>query len=139
MERSKKSKQTSPLFLMLFALPFAGVGVGFLLFSIIPSLYEWQQMASWRPVQATVLSAELETHRGDDSTTYQAVARYRYSILDQQLTLLDEFEGATNPVASTVLKQKTAIASTHKNQLNIDFLNAQQKRINRVNLDVNFV
>ena len=80
MERSKKSKQTSPLFLMLFALPFAGVGVGFLLFSIIPSLYEWQQMASWRPVQATVLSAELETHRGDDSTTYQAVARYRYSI-----------------------------------------------------------
>ncbi|MDN3637817.1 DUF3592 domain-containing protein [Simiduia curdlanivorans] len=74
----KKTKQASPLFLILFALPFAGVGVGFLFFSIIPSLYEWQQMHQWQPVDAQLLSAKLQTNHGDDSTTYQALASYRY-------------------------------------------------------------
>lgn len=71
-------KSASPWLLFLFALPFAGVGIGFLLLSVLPSLYQWQQMQSWQPVSAQLLQAELKTHRGDDSNTYQALARYRY-------------------------------------------------------------
>lgn len=40
--------------------------------------YQWFRMQSWQPVQAELLEAELEYHRGDDSTTYEVVARYRY-------------------------------------------------------------
>lgn len=71
-------------FMLLFALPFAAVGVGLLLFSIIPNLYEWQQMKSWPQVQAQLLEARLAVNRGDDSDTYQATARYtyRYQMLD---------------------------------------------------------
>ena len=66
------------LFLLLFGLPFAGVGLGFLFLSAIPSLYEWQQMKSWPQVQARLLYAELTINRGDSSNTYNAVAHYSY-------------------------------------------------------------
>lgn len=71
-------------FMLLFALPFAGVGIGLLLFSILPNLYTWQQMKSWPQVQAQLLEANLSVNRGDDSNTYQATARYtyRYQMLD---------------------------------------------------------
>lgn len=65
--------------LFLFSLPFAGVGLGFLLLSILPSLQEWQQMASWPQVEAQLQHAKLEHNRGDDSDTYEAVARYTYT------------------------------------------------------------
>lgn len=71
-------KTGSPWLLFLFALPFAGVGIGMLLFSVLPSLYEWQSMKSWQPVAAQLTHAELKTSRGDDSDTYQALARYQY-------------------------------------------------------------
>lgn len=70
-------KKNWPLF--LFALPFAGVGVGVLLLSVLPSLMEWQSMKSWREVDAHLLQAELTVNRSDDSNTYEARARYRYS------------------------------------------------------------
>lgn len=62
--------------------------------------------------------------------------RYHYSIKDQQLKLLDELESAANPIASTVHKQTTAIASLVKNKVQIDFLNAQQQMINRTQLNI---
>ncbi len=101
-------------------------------------LLEKQQLSQWQGHIFSVTwwdesTVEIVAKQGPNAGN----ARYRYSILDQQLTLLDEFEGATNPIASAVLKQKTAIASVHKNQINIDFLSAQQKPISRVNLDVN--
>lgn len=65
-------------FLVLFSLPFAGVSLGFLFLSILPSLNEWQAMKSWPQTEAYLLSATLHEHRGDDSTTYEAQARYRY-------------------------------------------------------------
>ena len=100
-------------------------------------LLEKQQLSQW---QGQIFSVTWW-----DETTLEIVAkqgpnsgngRYRYSILDQQLTLLDEFEGAINPVASTVLNQKTAIASLHKNKIQIDFLNARHERISRAKLDI---
>ena len=45
MSRKSDKKSGGSWLLILFALPFAGVGIGFLLFSIIPSLYEWQQIS----------------------------------------------------------------------------------------------
>lgn len=62
-------------------------------------------------------------------------ARYRYARNTQQLTQLDEIEGAANPTASSVLNQITALASQHGNKTQIDFLNAQQKNIGRYQLD----
>jgi hypothetical protein len=65
-------------FLLLFSLPFLGVGVGMLIFGVMPDLYEWQRMKAWQPVQAQVQAAAVKTIRGDDSTTYQATATYTY-------------------------------------------------------------
>ena len=78
-EEMAKSKNKSGFwFLFLFALPFAGVGIGFLSLSIIPSLYEWQMMQRWVATPAVLEAADLKVSHGDDSTTYRAVASYRY-------------------------------------------------------------
>lgn len=100
-------------------------------------LLEKQQLSQWQGQIFSVTwwdenTLEIVAKQGPNSGN----GRYRYSIIDQQLTLLDEFEGATNPVASSVLNQRTSIASLHKNRIQIDFLNAQQERISRVKLDV---
>lgn len=62
-------------------------------------------------------------------------ARYRYARNTQQLTQLEEIDGAANPSASSVLNQVTALASQHGNKTQIDFLNAQQKNIGHYQLD----
>lgn len=72
--------------LMLFSLPFAAIGLGFLLFSIIPSLYEWQTISRWQPVPAQVLEAKLEYSQSDGSTSYQATATYTYTFNNQSYT-----------------------------------------------------
>ena len=61
----------------LFALPFFSVGV-WMLWSISSTLYEAQQMRSWVPVEARVLSAGYTTSSGD-SDTWEAYAEYTYS------------------------------------------------------------
>ena len=71
--------------ILLFSLPFTGVGFGFLLFSIIPSLYDAVQMSDWHETQATVISSELKSYSGD-STTYEAVGSYSYTVAGQQYT-----------------------------------------------------
>lgn len=100
-------------------------------------LLEKQQLSQWQGQIFSVTwwdenTLEIVAKQGPNAGN----GRYRYSIFDQQLTLLDEYEGAANPVASAVLDQKTAIASLNKNKIQIDFLTAQQKAINRVNMDV---
>lgn len=71
---------------LLFALPFAAVGIGLLLFSVFPSLYQWQQMKAWPQVEARLFDAGLSTNRGDDSDTYKAYARYSYRFQMQDYT-----------------------------------------------------
>ena len=61
----------------LFALPFFSVGV-WMLWSISSTLYAAQQMQSWVPVEARVLSAGYTTSSGD-SDTWEAYAEYTYS------------------------------------------------------------
>lgn len=100
-------------------------------------LLEKQQLSQW---QGRIFSVswwdentlEIVAKQGPNSGN----GRYRYSILDQQLKLLDELDGVSNPLASAVLNQKTALASSAKNKIQIDFLNAQQNPINRVQVDV---
>ncbi len=66
--------------LALFGLPFFGVGIGFLLFSVIPSLYEAQQMAAWPSVEGRLNSAQLTSNSSDGSTTYGVEADYSYRV-----------------------------------------------------------
>lgn len=70
--------------MLLFALPFAGGGIVVLMFSLLPSLMEWQQMKSWEPIEAHLQSGGYRTKRSDDGSTYQAYATYTYSYQGQQ-------------------------------------------------------
>lgn len=99
-------------------------------------LLEKQQLSQWQGRIFSVTwwdenTLEIVAKQGPNSGN----GRYRYSIVDQQLKLLDEFEGAVNPVASAILNQQTAIASLNKNKVQIDFLNSHQEPIGRTKLD----
>lgn len=73
------------IFALLFALPFFGVGV-FMTYSIGSNLLDATRMNNWTPVQASLERAGYESHSGDDSTTYEAYARYAYDFGGQQYT-----------------------------------------------------
>lgn len=64
--------------MLLLGLPFAGVGLGTLLVSIVPNLLDWQQMKSWPQVSAQLEHAELVIDTSGTSTTFSASARYHY-------------------------------------------------------------
>jgi hypothetical protein len=63
--------------LVLFALPFALVGIGMTGW-LVWGLYDWQQMQGWDEVPAYIRTLELKENRGDDSTTYSVNATYEY-------------------------------------------------------------
>ena len=65
---------------MLFGLPFFLVGIGFLVWSVIPTFYDGWRMASWPATAGQLTHAELAVNHSDDSTTYQAKARYTYEV-----------------------------------------------------------
>lgn len=71
------------VFLILFALPFTGVGA-WMGWSIADAMLESMRMQSWQPAQARLEAAGYETHHGDDSTTYKAYATYRYTANGQE-------------------------------------------------------
>jgi len=73
------------IFLLLFALPFFGVGA-WMGYSIGADLAAAWQMKQWVPVQGTLLRGGYETHSGDDSNTYEANADYTYEFGGQQYT-----------------------------------------------------
>lgn len=70
------------IFLSLFALPFFSVGV-WMLWSISATFVDAWQMNSWAPTEAHLSRGGYETHRGDDSDTYEAFASYSYYYNDQ--------------------------------------------------------
>lgn len=84
---SKSKQRLSSGCLALFGVPFALVGLGLLGWSGL-LVARWYAAQSWAEVPATLVSTELLEHTGDDSTTYEATATYRY-----------EFEG--QPYAGT--------------------------------------
>ncbi len=68
--------------LTLFALPFAAAGT-FMLYLLISALWNWGGMQSWDDVPVRLIRVELESHRGDDSTTYSVSADYEYHYLGE--------------------------------------------------------
>lgn len=73
---SKKRAGTGCL--VLFALPFALVGVGTLGWGAWTVLL-WHRMSQWVEVPATILTLDLKAHDGEDATAYSAEATYEYS------------------------------------------------------------
>ncbi|HOY21827.1 MAG TPA: winged helix-turn-helix domain-containing protein [Cellvibrio sp.] len=100
-------------------------------------LLEKQQLSQW---QGRIYSLtwwdentlEFVAKQGTSTTA----ARYRYSIQDQRLSQLDDMDGAANLMAGAVLNKQTALASLHKNRVQIDFLNEKQVRLSRWQLNV---
>lgn len=78
-------KCTRAILRMLFALPFACVGIGALVLGA-SDLLAWQRMGAWTSVSADVLAVDLEEHHGGDTTTYKTTATYRYSYAGQDYT-----------------------------------------------------
>jgi hypothetical protein len=62
---------------VLFALPFAAVGVG-MTYWCAHLVIKHAAMQAWVEVPATIKSAKLKTNHGDDGNTFQAVAEYEY-------------------------------------------------------------
>jgi len=100
-------------------------------------LLEKQQLSQWQGRIFSVTwwdenTLEFVAKQGSNSST----ERYRYSTQDQHLSQLDDVDGATNLIASAVQNKKTALASVYKNRIQIDFLNENQTRLTRWQLDV---
>ncbi|MEW8506079.1 MAG: DUF3592 domain-containing protein [Candidatus Thiodiazotropha sp.] len=75
----RKERRIRSWFLAIFGLPFFAVGL-FFIYTTAVSLFDAMQMASWQQTPGTLISAKLNHHRSDDSTTYRAEARYRYRV-----------------------------------------------------------
>lgn len=82
--RKAPSAKTSRWLVALFALPFAAVGIGMLLLSVLPTLHDWTRMQSWQPVEATLLSARLNVHTGK-SRSYSVSAHYRFQVAGREV------------------------------------------------------
>ena len=69
--------------LTVFGLPFFAVGV--VMFGLVGrTLNQAKRMESWTAVPATILAAELESHRDSDGdVTHRVSARYRYVVAGQ--------------------------------------------------------
>jgi hypothetical protein len=79
------SNRTGVGCLVLFAAPFAAVGVTAFVWAA-STLLEWRAASRWVEVPAQLVSLELEEHDGDDSTTYETTASYRYRYAGQTYT-----------------------------------------------------
>ncbi|GHA19718.1 hypothetical protein GCM10008090_31770 [Arenicella chitinivorans] len=71
---------------ILFFGVFAAAGVGIFAFQGLPSITNSLDARSWNQARAELLSHELKSYRGDDSTTYKAVGEYRYQYNGQYYT-----------------------------------------------------
>lgn len=65
---------------ILFGSVFAAVGIGVLVFVVLPTLSDALAARSWAPTRAIVESANLERSHGSKSIVYRVTARYRYSV-----------------------------------------------------------
>jgi len=71
--------------LILFALPFFGVGM-WMLWSIGNAFNDSWRMQNWQASEARLIEAGYHSHSGDDSYTYEAYATYVYQFQGQQFT-----------------------------------------------------
>jgi hypothetical protein len=76
-EAKKKSPLAGAGCGALFALPFAGVGIGALGY-LVYVLLQWSAMQAWVETPALILTADLNVIHSDDGSTHLAVATYEY-------------------------------------------------------------
>ena len=75
---SEKTGIGSKIFLALFSLPFAGVGV-FMLILAVNTILQSHRAAEWEETTCEILSVDLKSSSGSDSNTHKCVARYAYT------------------------------------------------------------
>jgi len=80
-----KPKFTGSGCLILFAFPFAAVGV-FTTYLIASALIESYSMQSWQQVPVQILHTELASTSDSDSSTFQVKANYKYSFDGKEYT-----------------------------------------------------
>ena len=107
------------IFMTLFALPFFGVGV-WMGWSIGNAVYDSARMNSWVQVEARLLRGGYETHRGDDSDSYEAFAEYTYVFNGRSYTSdrVSVSSGADN-IGSFQREIGGELSSAHANGNNI--------------------
>ena len=66
-------KRSAAAFIGLFGLVFGGIGGGIM-------FREHQRLTTWLPVEATVLSKDVDVNSDSDGTTYRPVVAYRYYV-----------------------------------------------------------
>lgn len=85
----KKLNPNSPAALgclLLFALPFAGVG-GFMGYRFVSSIVTWQSARGWSEAPARLTALELKRHRGNKGgVTHKVVAEYDYQFDGESYT-----------------------------------------------------
>ena len=67
------------LFSAVFALAFGGGGLYFGVLPLARTMSAAWEVRSWQAVPAEVLSSQLISNQGSDSTTYAVQTRYRYT------------------------------------------------------------
>jgi len=77
-ERKNKKKSGGRLGVTLFGGIFLLVGLGLIVVGPLETFYQHMRSAGWQRVPVTLHSINVESHRGDDSTTYSVEARYSY-------------------------------------------------------------
>ena len=71
--------------LVLFSLPFAGVGTGVIVWAMM-SLVTWSNAQGWVEVPAYIIEAQLNVHSDEDGSTYSVSASYRYTYEGSEYT-----------------------------------------------------
>ena len=74
-----QQKRSAAAFITLFGLVFGGIGGGIM-------FREHQRLTTWLPVEATVLSKDVDVNSDSDGTTYRPVVAYRYYVNDRPYT-----------------------------------------------------
>ncbi|MCM8536608.1 MAG: DUF3592 domain-containing protein [Lentisphaeraceae bacterium] len=74
----KKKKSNNYLFLFLFSLPFASIGI-FMAYLTVATLQEWQDAKNWIPTDATIERIKLNRNRSSEGgSTYKVTGKYSY-------------------------------------------------------------
>ena len=81
----KQTKGSLTLFLLLFSLPFLGVGIG-MSTVVALNLLKVHRMRNWAETEARIAATELKVSHGDDSTSYRVTATYQYSYEGRRYT-----------------------------------------------------
>ena len=102
--------RVNKLFGALFGLIFAGVGFGVTFFLGLPIVNTAKESINWPQTTGVITSSKVESHRGDDSTTYSSEVRYAYTVNDQELIgdvvyFGDDVSSSDSSIARTTVKQ----------------------------------